>query len=192
MPRVGLAIAPGADHFPGFLDRAPQEALRDEIMAILGEAPLFRPRMPRTGQPFSVEMSNCGPLGWFSDAGGYRYERRHPETGRPWPPIPDEVMAVWNALADYRHPPEACLINYYDPSARMGLQVARRQARLGEERRFESCTGAIFTGKALRDAPPVGPRKAVVVEVGGIAHITGESRFRFDADDPLREGFSLG
>jgi trans-L-3-hydroxyproline dehydratase len=76
-------------------------------------------------------------------------------------------------------------------SARMALQVARRQARVGEERRFESCTGAIFTGKALREAAPVGPRKSVIVEVGGIAHITGESRFRFDADDPLRDGFSL-
>jgi trans-L-3-hydroxyproline dehydratase len=76
-------------------------------------------------------------------------------------------------------------------SARMALQVARRQARLGEPRSFESCTGAIFTGRALREAPPVGPRKSVVVEVGGIAHVTGENRFRFDADDPLRDGFSL-
>ncbi|HEY4166728.1 MAG TPA: proline racemase family protein, partial [Reyranella sp.] len=77
-------------------------------------------------------------------------------------------------------------------SARMALQVARRRARLGEQRSFESCTGAIFTGAALRDAQPVGPRKAVIVEVGGIAHLTGESRFRFDAQDPLRDGFSLG
>lgn len=76
-------------------------------------------------------------------------------------------------------------------TARMALQIARREARLGEERRFESCTGAIFTGRAVCEAPPVGPRKAVIVEVGGIAHFTGESRFRFDADDPLREGFVL-
>lgn len=77
-------------------------------------------------------------------------------------------------------------------TARMALQVARREARLGEERRFESCTGATFTGCAKREAPPVGRRKAVIVEVGGRAHVTGESRFRFDDDDPLREGFSLG
>lgn len=76
-------------------------------------------------------------------------------------------------------------------TARMALQIARREARLGEERRFESCTGSIFSGRALRDALPVGPRKAVIVEVGGKAHITGEARFHFDADDPLREGFSL-
>lgn len=77
-------------------------------------------------------------------------------------------------------------------SARLALQVARRQAKLGEERSFESCTGAIFTGKALREAPPVGPRKSVIVEVGGIAHQTGEARFTFDERDPLREGFVLG
>jgi trans-L-3-hydroxyproline dehydratase len=76
-------------------------------------------------------------------------------------------------------------------SARMALQIARRQAKLGEERRFESCTGAVFTGKALREGPLVGPRKSVIVEVGGIAHFTGEAKFRFDDDDPLREGFSL-
>ena len=76
-------------------------------------------------------------------------------------------------------------------SARMAIETARRRARLGEERRFESCTGAIFTGKALRDAPPVGPRKAVIAEVGGIAYRTGEARFTFDERDPLREGFSL-
>ena len=77
-------------------------------------------------------------------------------------------------------------------SARLALQVARREAILGQECRFESCTGAIFTATALREGPPVGPRKSVIVEVGGIAHYTGESRFRFDADDPLGEGFSLG
>jgi proline racemase len=76
-------------------------------------------------------------------------------------------------------------------SARMALQIARRQAKLGEERRFESCTGAVFTGKALREGPSVGPRKSVIVEVGGIAHVTGEAKFRFDDDDPLKDGFTL-
>ena len=45
-------------------------------------APPFRPRMPRTGKPFSVSMSNCGALGWVSDERGYRYQATHPETGR--------------------------------------------------------------------------------------------------------------
>lgn len=76
-------------------------------------------------------------------------------------------------------------------TARMALMRTKHQAHLGEERLFESCTGAQFSGRLLRDAPAVGPRKASIVEVGGRAYVTGESRFRFDADDPLREGFSL-
>ena len=77
-------------------------------------------------------------------------------------------------------------------SARMALQVARRQVKTGEKRRFESCTGAVFTGTVSSRGPMVGRRKSVVVEVGGIAHVTGEAKFRFDGEDPLREGVSLG
>ena len=54
MPPATLAVAPGVSHFPGFLDRTAQETLRDEVLAILEFAPPFRPRMPRTGKPFSV------------------------------------------------------------------------------------------------------------------------------------------
>ncbi len=77
-------------------------------------------------------------------------------------------------------------------TARMALQRARRQAATGEARVFESCTGATFTGRIVGDAQPVAGRRAVIVEVGGRAEFTGEARFRFDPDDPLREGFSLG
>ncbi|MPZ34828.1 MAG: proline racemase [Rhodospirillales bacterium] len=77
-------------------------------------------------------------------------------------------------------------------TARMALQMARHEARAGDERLFESCTGAVFSGRIVRDAPAVGGRKSVIVEVGGRAHQTGEARFRFDDDDPLKEGFSLG
>jgi trans-L-3-hydroxyproline dehydratase len=76
-------------------------------------------------------------------------------------------------------------------TARMALQMARREARAGDERLFESCTGAVFSGRIVREAPAVGGRKSAIVEVGGRAHQTGEARFRFDDDDPLREGFSL-
>ncbi len=77
-------------------------------------------------------------------------------------------------------------------TARLALEMARRKVATGEERLFESCTGAVFSGKVLREAPPVGRAKSVIVEVAGRAHQTGEARFRFDDDDPLREGFSLG
>jgi DNA oxidative demethylase len=76
----------------------------------------------------SVGMSNCGSLGWISDERGYRYEPAHPQTGRPWPAIPDILLRLWNDVAQYRHLPEACLINYYDPSAKMGLHQDRDEA----------------------------------------------------------------
>ncbi len=76
-------------------------------------------------------------------------------------------------------------------TARMALQMARRQTRSGEERLFESCTGAIFSGRIVREVPPVSGRKSTIVEVGGTAHQTGEARFHFNDDDPLREGFTL-
>src|SRR5579863_8823666 len=121
MLHKAIAIAPGVDHFPGFLDRAAQEALHDEVLAILNQAPLFRPRMPRTGKPFSVEMSNCGRLGWVSDEAGYRYQPAHPETRRPWPAMPARLLEAFLTIAPNAPEPEACLINFYVAGARMGL-----------------------------------------------------------------------
>jgi alkylated DNA repair protein (DNA oxidative demethylase) len=130
MPLAVVAISPGIDYFPGFLDRAVQEALREDVQAILAEAPLFRPRMPRTGKPFSVSMSNCGPLGWVSDENGYRYQPTHPKTGRPWPAMPARLLAAFAAIAPGAPPPEACLINFYEANARMGLHQDRDEEEL--------------------------------------------------------------
>lgn len=116
-----LMLAPGARHIPGYLDRAAQEALVATLRAALEIAPLFQPVMPRTGKPFSVRMSNLGELGWVSDRAGYRYQPSHPETGKPWPALPESVLAAWRDLADYPHPPQACLVNWYGEGARMGL-----------------------------------------------------------------------
>jgi len=120
-----IEIAPGVVHHPGWLDRPAQEALLVDLRAVVKAAPLFVPRMPRTGKPFSVRMSNCGALGWVSDETGYRYQPAHPETGEPWPAMPDALLAAWQALAGYPHPPEACLINLYDATAKMGLHQDR-------------------------------------------------------------------
>jgi alkylated DNA repair protein (DNA oxidative demethylase) len=125
-----IEIAPGVDYFPGLLDRAQQEGLRDEVRAILIEAPPFHPRMPRTGMPFSVSMSNCGALGWVSDERGYRYQPAHPVTGRAWPRMPTLLVDIWTMLAPRAPPPEACLINLYDAQAKMGLHQDRDEQDL--------------------------------------------------------------
>jgi alkylated DNA repair protein (DNA oxidative demethylase) len=117
---------PGLILRPGYLDRAAQETLLAAIQDIIREAPLYTAHMPKSGKPMSVRMTNCGPLGWYSDAAqGYRYQPTHPVTGKPWPPIPAMLLQAWDELAGYPHPPEACLINYYGADARMGLHQDR-------------------------------------------------------------------
>ena len=123
--RTTAAMLQGLALSPGYLDRAAQEALLAAVRGAIRQAPLFTPAMPRSGKPFSVRMTNCGPLGWVSDAGGYRYQPTHPDTGRPWPPMPEVALRAWHDLAGYRAPPEACLINVYAPTARMGLHQDR-------------------------------------------------------------------
>jgi DNA oxidative demethylase len=75
-------------------------------------------------------MTNFGPLGWVSDPAGYRYQPAHPTTGRPWPPLPEAVLALWQTVAGYPHPPECCLVNLYRGGARMGLHQDRDEADL--------------------------------------------------------------
>jgi DNA oxidative demethylase len=120
-----INLTAGLSYYPSYLDRDGQAALLAALDEVFAAAPLFTPRMPKSGRPFSVRMSNCGPLGWISDESGYRYEPSHPVTGRPWPPIPDMLIAAWRDLADYPHVPEACLINFYGPTAKMGLHQDR-------------------------------------------------------------------
>jgi alkylated DNA repair protein (DNA oxidative demethylase) len=124
-------IAPGAFHYPGYLDPAIQAALAEEIAEVIAAAPLYVSTMPKTGAPMSVRMTNCGALGWVSDKErGYRYEARHPMTGEPWPAMPPRLLQIWNELTRYPKPPEACLVNLYDGEARMGLHQDKDEAEL--------------------------------------------------------------
>ncbi len=118
---------PGLVFHQTYLDRQAQESLLDEIRRILRRAPFFTPTMPRTGKPFSVRMTNCGPLGWVSDITGYRYQPLHPERGEAWPGIPPVLLKAWDVLTQYPKPPEACLINFYETSAKMGLHQDRNE-----------------------------------------------------------------
>lgn len=114
-------MIPGLRYLPGHLAPPDQRRLVEELRAAVAEASLFVPVMPRTGRPFSVRMTNLGSLGWVSDRAGYRYQPTHPETGKPWPPIPPLLLEVWRSLSGYPHDPEACLVNFYSGGAKMGL-----------------------------------------------------------------------
>jgi DNA oxidative demethylase len=114
-------------HLPGFALRW-EEALLADIQAIALAAP-FRHMLTPGGQRMSVAMTNCGEVGWITDRKGYRYEPLDPQTGRRWPPLPEELAqlaagaAAEAGFAPFR--PDACLINRYLPGARMSLHQDR-------------------------------------------------------------------
>jgi DNA oxidative demethylase len=114
-------IYDGVKHFPGFLDREAQESMVLTLRDVVKAAPLFIPLMPRTGRPFSVRMTNMGELGWVSDRNGYRYQASHPDAGTAWPFMPEQILDIWRKVAGVSVLPEACLVNFYQGGAKMGL-----------------------------------------------------------------------
>lgn len=113
------------------LSQSEQRRLVKVIADIAKAAPFYKPTMPKTGKPFSVRMTNAGPLGWVSDkTGGYRYQAMHPVTGTPWPEIPKMLLQLWKKHASYPALPEACLVNHYEAGARMGSHQDRDEQDL--------------------------------------------------------------
>lgn len=174
---------------PGFLDRAEQEALLADIRDRTQKAPLFVPCMPRTGKPMSVRMTNFGALGWVTDKeNGYRYQSTHPETAQNWPSIPQKLLDIWHAKANYKHPPEACLVNYYEPDAKMGLHQDRDEydfdapvlsVSLGDTCLFR------YGGKKRSD-----PTRSFKLESGDVMLLSGTSRMIFHGVDKIYHGTS--
>lgn len=180
--RSGLVL------LPGYLGRSAQLALLADIRTVIAAAPLYVPRLPVSGRPMSVRMTNCGPLGWVTDEAGYRYQATHPETGRPWPPMPDRVLEIWRALSGYPHPPEACLINYYTAGARMGLHQDRDEADFSAPVLSISLgdTGIFRVGGARRSDPTRSFRLAS----GDVLLLGGAARLAFHGVDRIIPGSS--
>jgi DNA oxidative demethylase len=118
-----IAHESGFRLLPGRLTPKAQAELLAEVLAAIEPAPFYRARMPRTGRPLSVEMTNLGPLGWVSSIEGYSYQPTHPETGAPWGPMPQALLDLWSELADYPAPPQACLVNWYKPGTKLGSHI---------------------------------------------------------------------
>lgn len=174
----------GVRHLPGFFDLAGQEALLAEIRGIVAEAPLYVPAMPRTGKEMSVRMTNCGALGWVTDKErGYRYQDTHPMTGRPWPPIPAPLLSLWEELSGWPQPPEACLVNFYEISARMGLHQDRDEANL------EAPVLSVSLGDAclfrVGGTSRGGPTMSFRLESGDVMLLEGPGRLRFHGVDRI-------
>jgi DNA oxidative demethylase len=173
---------------PGFLGRSAQEALLTALRAVLASAPPYTPRMPKSGKPLSVRMSNCGPLGWVTDEAGYRYQPLHPETGRPWPPMPALVTDAWRALASYPHPPESCLINYYGPTAKLGLHQDR------DEHAFDAPVVSLSLGDTcvfrIGGTKRGDPTRTLRLASGDAVVLGGEARLAFHGVDRIIPGTS--
>jgi alkylated DNA repair protein (DNA oxidative demethylase) len=120
-------IAEGAMLLRGFA-RPIQHDLLTAIDAIVGRSP-FRHMSTPGGHQMSVAMTNCGSLGWVTDQTGYRYDAIDPATGKPWPEMPPvlrELAGQAAAQAGFAgFQPEACLVNRYEPGARLSLHQDR-------------------------------------------------------------------
>lgn len=179
----------GFRFLPGFLDAARQRALVDAVLAVLDEAPAYHAAMPKSGARMSVAMSNAGRFGWYSDRqGGYRYVERHPQTGRPWPAIPNEILAIWDAVAAYPHAPECCLINLYRGGARMGLHQDR------DEEAFDAPVVSISLGDEALFRLGGTTRKAATRSMklasGDVLILGGAARMAFHGIDRVLAGSS--
>ena len=172
-----LTLAPGVTLWRERFDRAAQQNLLEDILQRIEAAPFYRPQMPGSGAPFSVEETNLGPLGWLSDKNGYRYAPRHPVTGKPWPAIPQTLLDLWKETTLYRAPPECCLVNFYRAGARMGLHQDRdEQAEDAPVLSVSLGDDAIFRiGGTTRR----GPTQSVKLSSGDVLTFGGPARRAF-------------
>ena len=178
----------GVRLLPGYLDRAAQDAVLAAVRAVIARAPLYTPRMPKSGHPMSVRMTNCGPLGWVTDERGYRYQPLHPESGEPWPQLPGLLLDVWADLSGYAHPPEACLINFYGPDAKMGLHQDRDEAAVDAPvvslSLGDTC---LFRVGGTRRSDPT---RSVRLASGDAVVLGGEARLAYHGVDRILPGTS--
>lgn len=172
-----------------FAGRAADPAVRAAVDAVAAVSP-FRHVMTPGGRPMSVAMTNCGAVGWVSDRTGYRYDATDPETGKPWPPMPE----VWRSLArecakEAGFPgfePDACLVNRYEAGARMGLHQDK------DERDFAQPIVSVSLGASAvflwGGATRTGSPEKVELHHGDVVVWGGDSRLRYHGVAPIKEG----
>lgn len=196
-PLPGLDLASGArDRVlgPGAMllagrARATAPELIAQIEAIARAAPSRRMATPG-GRTMSVAMTNCGTLGWVSDARGYRYTTHDPLTGLPWPamPAPFATLAI-KAAAEAGYPdftPDACLINRYEPGTRLTLHQDRNEHDFSQPIVSVSLgLPAIFLWGGPTRTDPV---QRVPLEHGDIVAWGGPARLAHHGIHPLAEG----
>ena len=176
----------GFRYWPGAVSPEDQRTLLAEVLAAVEQAPFYRPVTPG-GRPFSVQMSNLGPVGWVSDRAGYRYQPTHPVTGEPWPAIPQTLLDLWRDLTGWPEPPDACLVNLYQDAAKMGLHQDKDEADLTAPVLSVSLGDtAVFRAGAAEG----GSTRSVRLASGDVCALTGPARLARHGIDRLLPGSS--
>jgi DNA oxidative demethylase len=192
--QASLFDEPSVESADGFqllrsrFSRLEQAQLLADVLGRIGAAPFFRGRMPRSGVPLSVEMTNLGPLGWVSAVSGYSYEPKHPVTGAPWGEIPQSLLDLWDELADCPAPPQACLVNWYKPGCKLGLHVdADEDAKMAPVVSISLGDDALFRlgGPSRKD-----PTRSMRLYSGDVVVLGGASRRFFHGVDRIYSGTS--
>jgi alkylated DNA repair protein (DNA oxidative demethylase) len=185
MNGLKLDIADGIALWPGAFDASAQDRLIADVLTRVNAAPFYRPVMPKSGKPFSVEETNFGPLGWVADISGYRYQPTHPVTKQAWPAIPQGLLDLWGEATGYAAPPQCCLVNLYRGAAKMGLHQDRDEAAtdapvlsvsLGDDALFR-------IGGTVRS----GPTKSLWLHSGDVLVFGGPARLAYHGIDRVAE-----
>jgi alkylated DNA repair protein (DNA oxidative demethylase) len=181
-------MAEGAVLLRGFAKPFEADLIAD-ISDIVARAP-FRHMVTPGGHAMSVAMTNCGGAGWVTDRTGYRYDANDPEAGRPWPAMPPSFRALAGQAAAeagfLNFSPDACLINRYQPGARMSLHQDKDEHDFGAPIVSVSLgLSAVFLFGGLRrnDKP-----QRYRLQHGDIAVWGGPARLRFHGVAPLADG----
>src|SRR5262249_41583830 len=164
-----------------------------EIGAALNDitaAAPFRHMVTPGGYTMSVAMTNCGAAGWITDRTGYRYDRIDPGTGNPWPPMPTCFLELAvTAATDAGYPefrPDACLINRYEPGARLSLHQDKNERDFANPIVSASLgLPATFQFGGLKRSDPV---RKFALRHGDVVVWGGPSRLCYHGVPELKDG----
>jgi alkylated DNA repair protein (DNA oxidative demethylase) len=166
-----------------------EDALLAALQGVTAQAP-FRHMVTPGGFAMSVSMTNCGAVGWVTDRTGYRYDRVDPGSGLPWPALPEVFrMVAGAAAAAAGYPnfvPDACLINRYEPGARLSLHQDKNEQQLANPIVSLSLgLPAKFQFGGVKRTDPV---RSYALQHGDVAVWGGPSRLCYHGVLPLKDG----
>ena len=181
-------LSEGAVLLRGFArDDAPR--LIADLAAITAASP-FRHMIVPTGQRMSVAMTNAGTMGWVTDRTGYRYDPHDPENGKPWPALPNSFLDLAGRAATEAgfsaFVPDGCLINRYEPGARLTLHQDRNERDFSQPIVSVSLglPAKFLWGGATRKERP----QRIALSSGDVVVWGGKARLTFHGVDRLADG----